>query len=237
MRFRSNIVLLLIAILLTSCVSSSKESIKEAVPSDIKDEAVVSDTGKNEISTEMIVTVEEPVEFLTPFDQHLTQAKVHYVDALLAQEDKDSLEVEFQLSIIFDILAKIESYNGMDGIQYEQFEEFTDHIISEFEEYAPQIRALHEQFSLSDMQEAMSALTDEHFAGNGNKDIIILEDRDGHVPIMINSRVESLIKLFTGKRRGDMQKWIKTKSKYERLFREILRENKIPEEFIYLSML
>jgi membrane-bound lytic murein transglycosylase D len=236
MRSRFNLIVLLIAILLTSCVSSSKETIREAGPSGIMEEAMVPDTGKNEISTE-IVTVEEPVEFLTPFDQHLTQAKVHYVDALLAQEDKDSLEVEFQLSIIFDILAKIESYNGMDEIQYEQFEEFTDHIISEFEEYAPQIRAIHEQFTLSDMQEAMSALTDEHFAGNGNKDVIILEDRDGHVPIMINSRVESLIKLFTGKRRGDMQKWIKTKSKYERLFREILRENNIPEEFIYLSML
>ena len=237
MKSRVSILLILLIALLSGCMSSSKEVMVEAGPSTIQtEESAVSDTGKNEISTE-ILTVNEPVEFLTPFDQHLTQAKVHYVDALLAQEDNDSLEVEFQLSIIFDILAKIESFNGMDEIQYEQFEEFTDHIISEFEQYAPQIRAIHEQFSLSDMQEAMSALTDDHFAGNGNKDVIILEDRDGHVPIMINSRVQTSIKLFTGKRRGDMQNWIKTKSKYERLFREILRENKIPEEFIYLSML
>jgi peptidoglycan lytic transglycosylase D len=235
MKFRFSVLLVTSMLLISACSPSGKELIKEAGSVSSSEESL-NDTSKNEISTE-IMTIDEPVEFLTVFDQHLTQAKVHYVDALLAQEDKDSLEVEFQLSIIFDILAKIESYNGMDEIQYEQFEEFTDHIISEFEEYAPQIRAIHEQFSLSDMQEAMSILTDDHFAGNGNKDIIILEDRDGHVPIMINSRVETEIKMFTTKRRGDIQRWIKTKAIYERLFRKILRENGVPEEFIYLSML
>ena len=236
MKLRLNIILLLSVLLLTACFSGNKEVIQEAGPSTVEIVNTENDTGKNEISTE-ILTLSEPDEFLTPFDQHLTQAKVHYVDALLAQVDNDSLEVEFQLSIIFDILAKIESYNGMDEIQYEQFEEFTNHIVTEFEQYAPQISAIHEQFSLSDLKDAMNTITDEHFAGNGNKDIIILEDRDGHVPIMINSRVETSSKMFTSKRRGDIQNWIKTKSKYERLFRKILRENGVPEEFIYLSML
>ncbi len=236
MRFRLAILLFFVAIVSTGCVSGSKETIQEAGPSTIAVVSTLNDTGKNEISTE-IVTIDEPIEFITLFDQYLTQAKVHYVDALLAQDDEDSLEVEFQLSIIFDILAKIESYNGMDGIQYEQFKEFTDRIIKEFEEYAPQMSELHEQFSLSDLKEAMGTLTDEHFAGNGNKDIVVLEDRDGHIPIMINNRVETSIKMFTSKRRGDMQNWIKTKATYERLFRKILRENGVPEEFIYLSML
>ncbi|MCK4530601.1 MAG: lytic transglycosylase domain-containing protein, partial [Candidatus Marinimicrobia bacterium] len=236
MRFRLAILLFFVAIVSTGCVSGSKETIQEAGPSTIAVVSTLNDTGKNEISTE-IVTIDEPVEFITLFDQYLTQAKVHYVDALLAQDDEDSLEVEFQLSIIFDLLAKIESYNGMDGIQYEQFKEFTDRIIKEFEEYAPQMSELHEQFSLSDLKEAMGTLTDEHFAGNGNKDIVVLEDRDGHIPIMINNRVETSIKMFTSKRRGDMQNWIKTKATYERLFRKILRENGVPEEFIYLSML
>ena len=125
----------------------------------------------------------------------------------------------------------------MDEITHEKFEEFTDHLITEFEENAPQIRAIHEQLSLSDMQEAMSALTDEYFAGNENKDYVVLEDRDGHVPIIINDRVQTAIKMFQTTRRGDMQQWIKEKAKYERLFRQILRENNVPEEFIYLSML
>jgi len=236
MKIRITVLMLVVLFFSTACFSGTKEVVQEAGPSTYFEVGSVNDTGKNEISTE-IVTVDEPVEFITPFDQYLTQAKVHYVDALLAQEDKDSLEVEFQLSIIFDILAKIESYNGMDEIQYEQFEEFTDRIIKEFEEYAPQMSELHEQFSLSDLKEAMGTLTDDHFAGNGNKDIVVLEDRDGHVPIMINNRVETSIKMFTSKRRGDMQNWIKTKAVYERLFRKILREKGVPEEFIYLSML
>ncbi|MEA2077267.1 MAG: LysM peptidoglycan-binding domain-containing protein [Candidatus Marinimicrobia bacterium] len=236
MKLRLGILLLLTAIISSSCFSGSQETIREAGPSTISEMNTVNDTGKNEISTE-IVAVDEPMEFITPFDQYLTQAKVHYVDALLAQDDEDSLEVEFQLSIIFDILAKVESYNGMDEIQYEQFKVFTDRIIREFDEYAPQMRELHEQFSLSDLKDAMGVLTDDYFAGDGNKDYVVLEDRDGHVPIMINSRVETSIKMFQTKRPGDMQKWIKTKAVYERLFRKILRENGVPEEFIYLSML
>ncbi|MCD6336686.1 MAG: hypothetical protein J7M01_00445, partial [Candidatus Marinimicrobia bacterium] len=236
MRIRITVLLLVVLFIGTSCFSGSKEAIQEAGPSTLSEINAVNDTGKNEISTE-IFEVNAPVEFITPFDQYLTQAKVHYVDALLAQDDEDSLEVEFQLSIIFDILAKIESYNNMDEIQYEQFNEFTKRITSEFEEYAPQMSELHEQFSLSDLKEAMGTLTDEYFAGDKEKDYIILEDRDGHVPIIINSRVETSIKMFTSKRRGDIQKWIKTKAIYERLFRKILRENGVPEEFIYLSML
>ncbi|MCF7833537.1 MAG: LysM peptidoglycan-binding domain-containing protein [Candidatus Marinimicrobia bacterium] len=235
MKFKTGIQILILAIILSSCFSANQEVIREAGPATIETSAVI-DTGKNELSTE-IVTLEEAAEFITPFDKHLTLAKVHYVDALLAQKDNDSLEVEFQLSIIFDILAKIESYNNMDEIQYEQFVEFTEQIVSEFEEYAPQMSELHEQFSLSDLQEAMKSLTDEHFAHDGSKDYEVLEDRDGHVPIMINSRVETSINLFKSKRRGDMQNWIKTKATYERLFRKILRENGVPEEFIYLSML
>jgi membrane-bound lytic murein transglycosylase D len=194
------------------------------------------DTLPSEICT-AIIPDEESTEY-TRFDKYLTQAKVHYVDALIAQEEDDSTEVEFQLSIIFEILANIESYNNMDEIQYEEFQQFTDRILHEFEEYAPQVSELHEQFTLSDLKEAMGTITDEYFAGDeDSKNYIILEDRDGHVPIIINSRVEASIKMFKTKRRGDMQNWIRTKAIYERLFRKILRENGVPEEFIYLSML
>ncbi|MBN2781169.1 MAG: LysM peptidoglycan-binding domain-containing protein [Candidatus Marinimicrobia bacterium] len=219
----------------TGCVSGNRELLKETAPlAPVEQPKPQEET--DELSTE-IIELTGSIELESPFDQFLSQAKVHYVDAVFARDDGDSLEVEFQLSIIFDILARIESYNNMDQIQYEQFTGFTDRIIREFEEYAPQMRELHEKFTLSDLQEAMQSLTDDYFADDGSKDYIVLEDRDGHVPIIINNRVETAIKMFQTKRRGDMQSWIVTKAFYERLFRKILREHQVPEEFIYLSML
>ncbi|MDZ7821210.1 MAG: LysM peptidoglycan-binding domain-containing protein [Candidatus Marinimicrobia bacterium] len=251
MKYHEMALLLILSILLSGCMSASREALDvspqnpepEKAPVTEVEEAVSTDTGetvetaeeKAEVTVEETADIREPLEFLTPFDQHITQAKVHYVDALIAREEDDSLEVEFQLSIIFDLLAKIESYNRMDEIQYEQFKEFTDKIVRDFEQYAPQMRELHEKFSLSDLQEAMEQMTDEHFGGEN--DYEVLEDRDGHVPIIINNRVKDAIRMFQTKRRGDMQSWIRAKAKYDRLFRKILRENKVPEEFIYLSML
>lgn len=230
MKLRLTLTCVFISIISISCSTSPKEFVIEPDP------VLETDTLPSEICT-AIIPDEESTEY-TRFDKYLTQAKVHYVDALIAQEEDDSTEVEFQLSIIFEILANIESYNNMDEIQYEDFQQFTDRILHEFDEYAPQISELHEQFTLSDLKEAMGTITDEYFAGDeDSKNYIILEDRDGHVPIIINSRVEASIKMFKTKRRGDMQNWIRTKAIYERLFRKILRENGVPEEFIYLSML
>ena len=219
------------------CFSGGQELVEKNNPvSQSKKHEEKNEHDEHHVVTE-VTEFYETADFLTPFDQHLTQAKVHYVDALIAQDENDSLEVEFQLSIVFEILARIESYNTMDEIQYGQFRVFTDKIVREFQDYDPQMRALHEQFTLSDLQSAMQNLTDEYFSGFDDKDYIVLEDRDGHLPIIINNRVESAIKMFQTRRRGDMQNWIREKAVYERLFRSILRDNNVPEEFIYLSML
>jgi membrane-bound lytic murein transglycosylase D len=242
MNYRGILLFLFLSFLFSGCFSTTSESLetspdKPAVRTSVPEDepGKVPEPREAPAETAEVVDITEPVEPLSNFEQHITQAKVHYVDALMAQEEDDSLEVEFQLSIILDLLAKIESYNSMDEIQYEQFNEFTEKIIHDFEQYAPQMRELHEQFSLSDLQEAMEKLTDDYFAGENDHEV--LEDRDGHVPIVINNRVKDAIKMFQTKRRGDMQNWIRIKAKYERLFRKILRENRVPEEFIYLSML
>jgi membrane-bound lytic murein transglycosylase D len=229
--------LMVLSVFSIGCFSGGQELVEKNNPvSQSKKHEEKNEHDEHHVVTE-VTEFYETADFLTPFDQHLTQAKVHYVDALIAQDENDSLEVEFQLSIVFEILARIESYNTMDEIQYGQFRVFTDKIVREFQNYDPQMRALHEQFTLSDLQSAMQNLTDEYFSGFDDKDYIVLEDRDGHLPIIINNRVESAIKMFQTRRRGDMQNWIREKAVYERLFRSILRENNVPEEFIYLSML
>jgi len=237
MQFRGIILLMILSVFSIGCFSGGQELVEKNNPvSQSKKHEEKKEHDEHHVITE-VTEFYETADFLTPFDQHLTQAKVHYVDALIAQDENDSLEVEFQLSIVFEILARIESYNTMDEIQYGQFRVFTDKIVREFQDYDPQMRALHEQFTLSDLQSAMQNLTDEYFSGFDDKDYIVLEDRDGHLPIIINNRVESAIKMFQTRRRGDMQNWIREKAVYERLFRSILRDNNVPEEFIYLSML
>lgn len=172
-----------------------------------------------------------------PFDVLLSEAKVYYANALMAQNESDSVEVELQLKQCIDALTDIELYNNLDNIQHEEFSRFTNLIATQFKDYAPQTKTIHDKISALELREFVDGLTEDYFSGQESGNYRILEDRDGHMPVIINSRVEQSIQMFKTKRRGDMQTWLKEKAKYERLMREILREYQVPEEFIYLSMI
>ena len=65
----------------------------------------------------------------------------------------------------------------------------------------------------------------------------VIDDRDGHIPIISNSRVESLIRFFQNQGRESFQAWLNRMGEYEILFKQILKQYDLPEELIYLSMI
>ncbi|MFC1541134.1 LysM peptidoglycan-binding domain-containing protein [Candidatus Latescibacterota bacterium] len=57
------------------------------------------------------------------------------------------------------------------------------------------------------------------------------------VPIEYNEQVRNLISYFQTRGRDDMAKWLKRSGRYVPLLREILAEEGIPEDMVYLSMI
>ncbi len=170
------------------------------------------------------------------FDDLFNEAKVHFTNALIADYFDDSLEVQLQLRLCFESLSDIEVFNNLDDIQYEEIRRFTARLISDFKELSPEIQNFSDQFSASDLREDMEYLAEGYFDGIDST-TRILEDREGHIPIIVNKRVERIISFFQNDGRKDFQDWLNRLPRYRALLTPILKEEGLPEELIYLSMI
>ncbi|MCK5520132.1 MAG: LysM peptidoglycan-binding domain-containing protein, partial [Candidatus Marinimicrobia bacterium] len=172
------------------------------------------------------------------FDELFGEAKIHYTNALIADHFKDSLEAQIQLGLCFESLTDIEVFNNLDDIQYEEITRFSARLISDFKKLSPEDGDLtvSDRFSVSDLRLDIEHLDDSYFDGLDST-IEIIEDRDGHLPIIINDRVRRIIKFFQNDGKEDFQAWLNRLPHYENLLVPILKEEGLPEEFLYLSMI
>lgn len=178
------------------------------------------------------ILAEMPYE-VDRFEVLFNEAKIHYTNALIAEYFSDTLEVQLQLKLTFEALSDIEVFNNLDPIQYDEMTRFTERLVHDFQEIAPETMSLHEQFSVSDLREAMEYLAEDLAIENFK----VLDDRDGHIPIVSNSRVESLIRFFQNEGHDTFQEWLNRMGNYELLYKKILKQYNLPEELIYLSMI
>jgi len=184
----------------------------------------------------MSTTTTETVFESDRFDDLFNEAKIHFTNALIADHYGDSLEVQFQLRLCFESLSDIEVFNNLDAIQYDELQRFTARLISDFKELSPEADMLSEQFSVSDLRQDMEFLAEGYFDGIDSTTQVI-EDRDGHIPIIINKRVERIINYFQDAGRDDFQEWLNRQPRYAALLLPIIREEGMPDELLYLSMI
>jgi membrane-bound lytic murein transglycosylase D len=167
------------------------------------------------------------------FEVLFNEAKIHFANALIAEHFADTFEVQLQLKLTFEALSDIEVFNNLDPIQYEEMTHFTERLVHDFQDFAPEAVSLHDQFSVSDLRESMEYLAEDMDIENFK----VIDDRDGHIPIISNSRVESLIRFFQNQGRESFQAWLNRMGEYEILYKQILKQYNLPEELIYLSMI
>ena len=71
----------------------------------------------------------------------------------------------------------------------------------------------------------------------GETKFTVVEDRDGHIPLVRTKQVDQYINYFQTKGRKQFQIWLNRYAKYRGLILPILEEHEMPEEFIYLAMI
>ncbi len=167
------------------------------------------------------------------FEALFNEAKIHFANALIAEHYADTFEVQLQLKLTFEALSDMEVFNNLDQIQYEEMTRFTERLVHDFQAFAPEAISLHDQFSVSDLRESMEYLAEDMDIENFK----VIDDRDGHIPIISNSRVESLIRFFQTRGRESFQAWLNRKPQYEVLYKQTMKTYGLPEELVYLSMI
>lgn len=169
--------------------------------------------------------------------QLLRDVKVLLSDALIADVMDDTLEVVYTLNRIFDLLTEADQYGEKDDEDQEEFERFENSLV---ELYVHRFNTLdNEEVAITAEQLRMdvTSMTEPLEVEMGTSQFTVVEDRDGHIPLVRNKKVDQFINYFQTKGKRQFEIWLNRLDVYGPMISQILDECNLPPELLYLAMI
>lgn len=183
-----------------------------------------------------------PAPTLTPEEEYalndsiisvmLETARQHYLSAMAAQENGDSLRSSSQFEETISILNQISYYPGIEENQ--DFNDLSKAVIDDYELYIDKIDNLGPEASVFALREKLNQITESNETNLGGPTRRIVGMTE--VPLVVNRLVEQSISFFQGRGRHHMERWLHRSGTYFPMMKRILKEEGVPEELIYLAM-
>ena len=207
-----------------------------------RDSSTVSIHDKSTITDSLIIPVQETNgnEFLETenrLPQLLRDVKVLLTDALIADVWKDTLEVIYTLDRIFDLLTEADQLGEMNEADREEFKRFEDSMVKIYGHKFLTLSKVDVPHTAEQFRKDVTEFTEPLEVEMGETQFIVLDDRDGHIPLVKNKKVDQFINFFQTKGRKQFEIWLKRKKKYGPMILSILKEHELPEELLYLAMI
>lgn len=168
------------------------------------------------------------------FPAILIDSKNLLAEAVISDFHGDTLEVTFLLSRIFELLMEADQIGEMNLEDQEEFERFNRTFTDLYTHKLVTVKNIDAPV----MAEKIRAdITEAFEIEMGDTKFIVVDDRDGHIPLVRNKQVDQYINYFQTKGRRQFEIWLKRYVQYKDLILPILKEHELPEEFIYLAMI
>ena len=172
------------------------------------------------------------------FPEILHDVKILLSEVLIADHHLDTLEVIYNLSRIYDLLMEADQIGDMNQEDQEEFERFEKSFLDIYTHKLGTIRSSDAPVTAErfrrDITEALEPLKIEM----GDTKFVLVDDRDGHIPLVRNKQVDQFITYFTtAKGRKQFSIWMKRYMEYKDLIIPILKQHKMPEELMILAMI
>ncbi len=165
--------------------------------------------------------------------QSLESARRHYLSALRAENEGDSIRCAIEFEYAINILNELSYYPSIEKNQ--DFNDLSNSIIEDYELYIANIDSLGDKTSIFALREKLNQLLE---GADLPEQYTTREVIPGlTVPLVINGFVQIYIDYFTGRGKHHMERWVKRSGKYFPMMKRIFREENVPEELIYLSMI
>ena len=168
----------------------------------------------------------------------LDEAKQFLSDAVIADVNQDTIEVIYIIKRIFDLLSDVEQIGVRNELDKIEFEKFQNDFIKM---YSTRLNTLENSSQILNAELIRQQVTDlaneNESVEMGTTKFTILDDREGHIPLVTNSQVESYIRYFKGKGRKGFNIWLRRYVQYREIILPILEANDLPEELIVVSMI
>ncbi len=177
----------------------------------------------------------------------LESARQNYLRALTLIERKDTTNATAQFEFAIDILHSLANYPSIE--QNEDFTDLAQSIIEDYESYIQNIDKLSENSSAFLLREKLFQEVDA-FSRNLKPEITIIETGNKPkfpisstlpsltIPLVNNEPVEKSIAFLTqDKGRKFFKRWLERSARWFPMMKRIAKEEGMPEEIIYLSMI
>lgn len=168
----------------------------------------------------------------------LDEAKQFLSDAIIADVNQDTVEVVYNIKKVFDLLSDVEQIGVREELDKIEFEKFQTDFIKIYTTKLNTIDSSSQFLTADLIRRDIAQITSENeFVEMGTTKFTVIEDREGHIPLVTNSQVESYIRYFQGKGRKGFNIWLRRYVQYKELILPILEEYDLPEELIVVSMI
>jgi membrane-bound lytic murein transglycosylase D len=213
----------------TAATSAIKHNPASPAPSDTSSRDFTADTSQilELASNDEEVTSDSAVSAM------LERARQHYLSAIAAGENHDSTRSASQFEEAIGILDQLSYFPNIENNK--DFNDLSKAVIEDYEQYIAHIDSLSPETSVFALREKLNELTEiADTTGVKGPQKVIHEGTT--IPLVINNLVDQNIRFFQGRGRHHMDRWLQLAGRYAPLLKQVMREEKVPEEIIYLAM-
>tara|TARA_B100000131_G_scaffold279063_1_gene283995 strand:- start:599 stop:2188 length:1590 start_codon:yes stop_codon:yes gene_type:complete len=167
----------------------------------------------------------------------LRDVKVLLTDAFIADVMSDTLEVVYNLNRIFDLLSEADQYGEMDAEDKDEFDRFEESLISLYTKRFTTLDKTDAALTAENMRMDLTSMAEPLEVEMGATQFTVIEDRDGHIPLVRNKKVDQFIEYFRTKGRRQFEIWLDRLDVYGPMLSSIIEECNLPPELLYLAMI
>ncbi|MFC1535875.1 transglycosylase SLT domain-containing protein [Candidatus Neomarinimicrobiota bacterium] len=169
--------------------------------------------------------------------QLLRDVKVYLSEAMIADVYQDTNEVIFNLDRIFDLLMEADQLGEMNVDDKDEFDRFENTLVDIYTSRLTTLKASDVSITAEKLRHDVTTLVEPIEVEIGNTKYTILDDRDGHIPMVTNKKVEQFIQYFQTKGKKQFELYLSRYAVYNDMIQNIIKQYSLPEELVYLAMI
>lgn len=163
----------------------------------------------------------------------LELARTHYMNALAANEEGDSLTSENEFEYAIAILNELGYYPNIENNK--DYNDLSLSVLEDYEKHISLIDSLSPQTSVFALRERLNQLMESNIALDEDTPRTIITTTT--IPLVINGHVMKNIEFFTRQGRAVFERWLYLSGKYFPMMWRIFSQENLPPEIVYLSMI
>ena len=173
------------------------------------------------------------------FPAILQDIKLILTEVQIADFHHDSLEAAYNLSRIYELLMEADQLGDMSIEDKEEFDRFDKTFTDIISNKLSTVTLSNAPFSADKVRNELTTKIDPLEIEMGDSKFVVVDDRDGHIPLVRNKQVDQVISYFTITKKGRKQFeiWLERYHEYKGLILPILKAHEVPEEIIVLAMI